>query len=120
MFTQEGKLQGVEAVIDKDWATALLARELDADFLIMATDVNAVYVNWNRLGSKAIRRISPTVLRNFEFDPGSMGVKIDAAREFAELTGKVAAIGALSDLPAVLEGDAGTWITVDQEGTEWW
>lgn len=120
VYTHDGQLQGVEAIIDKDRASALLARELHADLLILATDVGAVYLNWGKLGSKAIHRISPADLAHYEFDPGSMGPKVEAAREFATLTGKTAAIGALSDLQAILDDEAGTFVSIDQAITEWW
>jgi carbamate kinase len=111
-------LRGVEAVIDKDLCSELLARELDADFFAMATDVDAVQVDWGMPMAKSIRRASPKAIRNFLFPAGSMGPKVEAACRFAELTGKVAAIGALKDLEAILSGEAGTTITNAALGVE--
>ena len=119
MYGKDGKLHGAEVVIDKDRASALLARELGADFFIMATDVSAVQVNWGRPDARAIRRVSPGELERFGFAAGSMGPKVEAARDFAEQTGKTAAIGALADLEAILQGRAGTLVSRDLTGIEW-
>ncbi len=105
------KLVGVECVIDKDLATELLARELDADLLVMLTDADAVYVDWGKPTQRAIRRASPAVLAARSFAAGSMGPKVSAACRFAEATGKRAAIGALADLERIIAGDAGTTIS---------
>lgn len=104
------KLQGVEAVIDKDLCSELLARELRADLLIMLTDANAVYVDWGKTTQKAIHRGSPASLAGIHFAGGSMGPKVEAACRFAAATGKPAAIGALSDLSRIIAGKAGTTI----------
>jgi carbamate kinase len=119
MYGEDGKLHGAEVVIDKDRACALLARELEADFFIMATDVSAVQVNWGKPDAKAIRRASPADLGRFVFPAGSMGPKVEAAREFAERIGKTAAIGALADLEAILQGRAGTLVSKDVPQIEW-
>jgi carbamate kinase len=108
------KLAGVECVIDKDLASELLARELDADLFVMLTDADAVYVDWGKPTQKPIRRASPAVLATQSFAAGSMGPKVDAACRFATVTGKKAAIGALADLEKILAGQAGTTIS----GTE--
>ena len=113
------KLRGIEAVIDKDLCSELLARELDADFFIMATDADAVFVDWGKPTAKAFRRASPAAMRDYSFPAGSMGPKVDAACHFAEATGKSAAIGALKDLAAILRGEAGTTITDSVAGIEW-
>ena len=105
------RLVAVDCVIDKDLASELLARELDADLFVMLTDVDAVYVNWERAGQTAVRRASPRSLQAFSFAPGSMGPKVHAACRFAEATGRRAAIGSLCDLTRILAGDAGTTIT---------
>lgn len=115
-YTEDGKLHGVEAVIDKDLATELLARELHADLFIMATDVDAVYLNWGAPGHRGIRRAAPEHLRQYHFAAGSMGPKVEAACQFVELTGKNAAIGALGDLPAIFAGTAGTTISSQAAG----
>jgi carbamate kinase len=106
----EHKLIGVEAVIDKDLCSELLARELDADLLVMLTDVDAVYLDWDRPSQKAIRKISSDALTGMEFAAGSMGPKVQAACHFAATTGKPAAIGALPELARIIAGEAGTTI----------
>ncbi len=105
------KLVGIEAVIDKDLCSELLARQLEADVFIMATDADAVYVDWGKPSAKAIRQASPRAIRAFPFPAGSMGPKVDAACRFVERTGKRAAIGTLADLDRMLTGEAGTTIT---------
>ena len=108
------KLVGVEAVIDKDLCSELLARELEADLFVMLTDADAVYVDWGKPTQKAIQRTSPSALAGTLFAAGSMGPKVEAACRFAAATGKPAAIGALADLAGILAGEAGT--TVYAEG----
>jgi len=116
MYKPGRQLQGVEAVVDKDLASSLLARELEVDLFIMATDADAVYLDWGQPAQRAIRRASPAALRELAFPAGSMGPKIQAAIEFAEATGKVAAIGALQDLVAISEGKAGTIVSSEAGG----
>jgi carbamate kinase len=111
----DGSLVGVEAVIDKDLASALLARELKADALLMLTDVAAVYDRWGDPDARAIRRISPEALRKLSFAPGSMGPKVEAAVEFVEGTGGLAGIGRLEDAAAILRGEAGTLVMRDPD-----
>jgi len=113
-------LVGVEAVIDKDSASSLLARELGADAFIMLTDVDAVYRVWGEPGARAIRRISPQAIRQFSFEAGSMGPKVEAACEFVEQTGSLAGIGQLKDAQEILTGTAGTTITRDATDPLWW
>lgn len=113
------QLRGIEAVIDKDLCTELLARELDADLFIMATDVEAVFVDWGKPNARAIRKAAPREMRGLDFPAGSMGPKVEAACQFAEKTGKAAAIGALKDLPAMLRGHAGTTIAGNATGITW-
>ena len=112
----ERKLVGVEAVIDKDLCSELLARELDADLFVMLTDVDAVYMDWGTPAQKAILRSSPAALANVPFAAGSMGPKVEAACRFAAATGKSAAIGSLADLARIIAGAAGT--TIVAGGTE--
>jgi len=118
MYGADGKLHGVEAVVDKDRAGALLARELEADLFIMATDAEAVYLDWGKPEQRAIRRASPRALDPALFAAGSMGPKIEAAVEFSLRTGKTAAIGALGDLVRIARGEAGTLITPEADGIE--
>ena len=105
------QLTGIEAVIDKDRASALLANNIQADILIMATDAQAVYVGFGTPQQRAIVAADPDVLLaeyHAEFAAGSMLPKVMAACEFAGATGKPAVIGALSDIDAMLAGTAGT------------
>ena len=110
------KLAGIEAVIDKDLCSELLARELEADLFIMATDADAVFLDWGKPTAKAIRRASPGAMKSYQFPAGSMGPKVDAACSFAEATGKAAAIGALKDLPSICRQQAGTTISKSASG----
>jgi carbamate kinase len=107
----DGRLRGVEAVIDKDRAAALLAIGLGADALLMLTDVPAVQVGYGLPGARVLHGVDTAELRSYRFAPGSMGPKIDAACHFAEATGGVAGIGALEHAAAILRGDRGTRIT---------
>jgi len=106
----DGSLAGVEAVIDKDFASALLARDLRADALLMLTDVDGVYRDWGEPGAERIRRSTPSDLAAMAFAPGTMGPKVAAACEFVTRTGGIAGIGALADAAGILEGRAGTLI----------
>lgn len=117
--TGDGMLAGVEAVIDKDAASALVARETAADALPLLTDVDAVHDRWGASDARRIRRISPEDVRRFHFAEGSMGPKIEAACAFVEATGAIAGIGALEDAGAILAGTAGTQIARYAE-TLWW
>jgi carbamate kinase len=111
MYGPNRQLSGVEAVVDKDRASALLARELDADLFIMATDADAVYLDWGKPGQRAVKRVPPRLLDPAWFATGSMGPKVEAAVEFATRTGKTAAIGALADVARMARGEAGTLVT---------
>jgi carbamate kinase len=106
----DGRLEGVEAVIDKDRASGLLAEELDADALLMLTDVDAVYLGWGTAGQTPIRSATAADLFGHSFPPGSMGPKVDAASAFASRPGRIAGIGRLEDARAILEGRAGTLV----------
>jgi carbamate kinase len=121
MYKAGGKreLIGVEAVIDKDLCSELLARDLDADLLIMATDVDAVYAGWGTPDAKAMHRVNPNALTAGDFPAGSMGPKIAAAAQYAQRTGRTAAIGALADIPSIVRGEKGTSISTKFEGISW-
>jgi len=110
------KLVGVECVIDKDFATELLARELGADLFVVLTDTDAVYVDWGKPTQRAIRCASVEGISAFSFPAGSMGPKVEAACRFAKATGKVGAIGALADLSRIIAGKAGTTVTTREQG----
>jgi len=104
----EGGLRGVEAVIDKDLTAAIIAREVEADALLLLTDVDAVYEDWGSERARPIAQVTPEELRAGDFPAGSMGPKVEAACRFVEGGGAFAGIGALADGRAILEGKAGT------------
>lgn len=110
MYGDDGKLRGAEVVIDKDLASALLAKQLEADLLVMATDVDGVYRGWGTPERERIEAVAPDELNREEFDAGSMGPKVDAASSFAARTGRRAVIGSLEQLEEMVAGSAGTQI----------
>jgi carbamate kinase len=110
VVVEAGRVHGVEAVIDKDLAAALLARRLAAQFLLLLTDVPAVELDWGTPRARPLGMATPAELRAYRFAAGSMGPKIEAACRFVEATGGRAAIGALADAAAILRGQAGTTI----------
>jgi carbamate kinase len=103
-------MTGVEAVIDKDHAGALLAKELSADLYVMATDVHGVYLDWMKPDARMIRNTTPEELGKYQFTAGSMGPKVEAACHFTTETGNRSAIGSLTEIVALVEGTAGTQI----------
>lgn len=115
-YDSEQKLFGVEAVIDKDLASALLSTELDADMFVMLTDVAGVYTDFGTPRQRAIRAANPAALAQLEFAEGSMGPKIRGACNFVGRTSRKSAIGQLSDLVKIMESRAGTIISNDVEG----
>lgn len=104
----DGSLVGVEAVIDKDLASSLLARQLKADMLLMLTDVDAVYTGFGTPQARALRNVGATELSGKDFPAGSMGPKISAAIEFVQATGNPSAIGRLEDAVEIVKGWQGT------------
>ena len=100
--------RGVEAVIDKDLASSLLASDLGADILVLLTDVDGVYDRFGTAWARRIDRTTPRLLRGRTFPAGSMGPKVEAACRFVERGGHLAAIGALEDAAALVAGTAGT------------
>jgi carbamate kinase len=115
-YDNEQKLYGVEAVIDKDLASALLSRELDADMFVMLTDVASVYTDFGTRQQRPIRAASPDALERLDFAEGSMGPKIRGACEFVRKTGHNSAIGQLSDLVRIMNCEAGTLVSNDIDG----
>jgi carbamate kinase len=107
------RLVGVECVIDKDRATALLAREIGAAVFVCATDADAVYLDWGKPNQRGIRRAAPDAMDAYAFPAGSMGPKVEAAQDFARARGGRAIICALADIPAALRGEKGTTIDAD-------
>ncbi|MBR9875324.1 MAG: carbamate kinase [Vibrionaceae bacterium] len=107
---QDGKLVGVECVIDKDLTAELLAEQINADLFVILTD-GAVYLNYGKENQQAIKWTTPRELSNYDFPAGSMGPKIDAVCRFVNRGHGYAAIGALDQLDAVINGESGTRIT---------
>jgi carbamate kinase len=107
----DGTMRSVEAVVDKDLTAALLARRLDADLLVMLTDVDAVHLGWGRDFESALGSATPAELREHGFAPGSMGPKVEAACRFVEATGHRAAIGELKKAVEIVRGASGTQIS---------
>lgn len=114
--TKGGAYLGIEAVIDKDAASALLARQLKADMLLMLTDVEAVYLDFGTATARPLRDVSVTDLKSARFATGSMGPKVQAAIDFASATGRPAGIGRLQDAIAIVRGEAGTRIAPEAQG----
>ena len=114
IFNSEGNLEGVEVVIDKDRASSLLAFELEADLLIMATDADGVYQNWGTDSAEKISTTTPDEIEIHQFEAGSMEPKVEAACDFVRRTGQRAVIGALADLPAMVAGSAGTQFVIEK------
>ncbi|WP_239324878.1 carbamate kinase [Snodgrassella gandavensis] len=110
-YDDDGTLKGVEAVIDKDLCSAVLAKQVAADIFIIATDVSATFVNWGKPNQHAIKKAHPDTLEKMGFAAGSMGPKVQAAINFArENPGKSAVIGSLADIDDIVKGIAGTKI----------
>jgi carbamate kinase len=108
---EEGRLEGVEAVVDKDLTGAVLAEALEADALLVLTDVPYVIRGYGTPEEEPIHRATPSALQREDFAAGSMGPKVDAVCRFVEVTGDMAAIGRLEDAAAILNGEAGTIVT---------
>jgi carbamate kinase len=105
---RDGRLHGVEAVIDKDATAALLAESLAADRLVILTDVPCIERDWGTPRAAPLADVSPRDLHELSFASGSMAPKVAAACRFVERTGRPASIGALDELEAVVAGAAGT------------
>lgn len=110
----DGKLRGVEAVVDKDWTACVLARLVDADYMMILTDVEKVSLNWGKKNERALDKMSVGEARRYwragHFPEGSMGPKVLASAEFVEETGQAAIITSLRRARAALAGETGTWI----------
>ena len=108
---QLGQLEGIEAVVDKDLTALILAEALDADMLLILTDVANVYRDFGAPQQQALTHTTPAAIREHDFPAGSMGPKVEAACRFVETTGGIAGIGRLQDVAAILAGTAGTILT---------
>jgi carbamate kinase len=113
--TPTGELTGVEAVVDKDHVSALIARLLRADMLILLTDVDAVYTEWGTPKARAIDQIAASAIDPSCYPAGSMRPKIEAAIGFVNETGRAAAIGSIEDIEAIIRGEKGTRIMPGRE-----
>ncbi|TDT97398.1 carbamate kinase [Streptomyces sp. 846.5] len=109
-----GLLRGVEAVIDKDRTAALLAEQLDADVLLVLTDVTHVFSHYGTHHARPVLTATPAELRALELPEGSMRPKAEAAAAFVERTGGIAGIGPLDDALGILLGTTGTLIRPDR------
>jgi carbamate kinase len=103
-----GALVGVEAVIDKDLASGLLAEDVAADLFILATDVDGCYLGWGTPEQQLLHEVTQDELASRQFAAGSMGPKVKAAIRFTSKTGRRTAIGSLDDIAAIVAGKAGT------------
>ena len=112
---RRGRLAGVSAVIDKDLAASKLALALDADELLLLTDVDAVHADWGKPTRRPIRSAAPSHLRRMRFEAGTMGPKVEAACRFVAATGRSARIGHLDQVVKMLAGRAGTLVAADAE-----
>jgi len=116
---ENGLLRGVDAVIDKDRASLVLAMALGADMLVFSTDADHVYLNFKRPGQRALKLVSLREITGYyeagEFPPGSMGPKVEAAIRFLKAGGKKAIITSLDNLAEAVIGDAGTHIISEIE-----
>ncbi len=109
------KFRGVEAVIDKDLASSILAREIKADIFVIASDVEGAAINWGKGDQKMLRKVSLAEMEKYvqegQFPAGSMGPKVEAVMQFAKATGNRAVICQLADIEKAIAGEAGTEIT---------
>jgi carbamate kinase len=108
VYDAEGHLHGIEAVIDKDLASGLLAQQLEADLLVIATDVDGVYADWGTPEQRLLDRVGPDELEPMTLPAGSMGPKVRAACRFVRQSGHEAVIGALADIEDLVAGTGGT------------
>jgi carbamate kinase len=109
----ERTLLGVEAVIDKDLASELLARDVGADLFVIATDAEGVYVDYGTSHQELLGWVTPEDLEDYRFASGSMGPKVEAAVRFVRATGRRAAIGRLEDIAEIVAGEAGTNVVAE-------
>ncbi|WP_336209069.1 carbamate kinase [Nonomuraea sp. LPB2021202275-12-8] len=107
----QGRLSGVEAVVDKDLTASMLAEALDCDAFLILTDVPRVMKHFGTPRQEEIAHTTPYELRAMDFPAGSMGPKVEAVCRFVETTGDMAAIGKLDEAERILGGYAGTIVT---------
>jgi carbamate kinase len=114
VIRKERKFRGVEAVIDKDLASAVLAREINADIFVIASDIAGAGINWGTPQRQFLRQIPLNQIEQHisdgQFPAGSMGPKVEAITEFYRETGNRAIICQLEDIEKAIDGQAGTEI----------
>jgi len=114
VIRKERKFRGVEAVIDKDLASAILAREIKADIFLIVSDIEGAAIHWGTKAQKVLGKVSLKEMQQYikegHFPAGSMGPKVDAIVQFFQATGKRGIIGKLEDIEKAIEGNAGTEI----------
>jgi carbamate kinase len=112
---RDGRLLGIDAVIDKDRTSALLASELDVDLLLLATDVDRIYVNYERADRRPLGHVEPAVLERYladgQFPAGTMGPKVEAALRFLRAGGREAIVTVSDRLVDAVRGRADTHVT---------
>jgi carbamate kinase len=113
-----GTYHGVDAVVEKDFTAALLARDVGADAFVLLTDAAGVWVDWGTPGAKLVRAASPEALRSLTLERASIGAKVEAACRYVEWTGREAFVGAVEDAVELLEGATGTRISGSVRGIE--
>ncbi len=113
---RNGEWQGVEALVDKDEVSSLLACQLHADMLLLAIDQPALYLDWGWTTQRPVHTASPAALRATSFESSSIRRKVEAACRFAETSGRPAIIGNLADADRFAAHEAGTWISVQETG----
>jgi len=115
---KDGRLQGVEAVIDKDRASALLASRLGSDLFVISTDTDYVYLDYKKPTQKALRAVTPRELQKFadagHFPPGNMGPKVESVLRFLKQGGREAIITSDANLSKAVAGLAGTHVSSDR------
>ena len=114
VIRKERKFRGVEAVIDKDLASAILAREIKADIFLIVSDIEGAAIHWGTKRQKVLGKVSLIEMQRYvkkgHFPAGSMGPKVNAIVQFFEATGKRGIIGKLEDIELAIAGKAGTEI----------
>jgi len=114
VIRKERKFRGVEAVIDKDLASSILAREIKADIFLIVSDIEGAAIHWGTKTQKVLGKVSLKEMQQYikegHFPAGSMGPKVDAIVQFFQATGHRGIIGKLEDIEKAIEGNAGTEI----------
>ena len=120
MVREDERYRGISAVIDKDYTSALLASELGLDGLLLLTNVDALYDNWQKSDARAVRRVGCRELNSTGLSQGSMKPKVEAACHYVGATQGFAGIGLLESMQAILDGEQGTQIVPGDQPIEWW